>query len=564
MVRFPESGEGRGFGVGMDLPWGGEQGFVRDPRGDDHVAERVHRFLAQPPGSAHWSHVFFSVQPRDRAVPTLSRYQTGWDDAVSAIPAGATRALHTTALDLGAARPKPRGALIDLVNALVERHDFRWVNEDLGLWSLGGQPLPYPLPPYLTDAGLAASIRNVRECQTALTVPLLVEFPGFARGVSLPIGGWDAYDYFRVLAEESESPVTLDVGHLLSWRWLVGHRGEALYDDLERLPLGHCYELHLSGCAIDGDDFLDAHHGVLLDEQHALLDRLLRLCPNARAVTYEDPVIGADGRLEDACRPSLERLEAQVRPWVDADEWTEAPLPSAGAYEVQGSDVGLGALDATLARLVYDREARDRRRAAQMPLWSLDDDELESLADLVATRLLTRKHTGTGSLEDAFPEVFAGRDAKEIAISFLAAEGRSVVEGMCEPRGVTLEEAFARFAIRERLADGPVVLLRMAKAIARAVAVTSEPSFALPTLFDSVPGGIAAIVATEPPTLVAVLGGRVMEGPVTELLADLIAGGTIDDVALSHEAPSAIVGAAAVELVRRGLRHPGAEALAAE
>ena len=26
----------------------------------------------------------------------------------------------------------------------VDRHDFRWVNEDLGLWSLGGQPLPGP------------------------------------------------------------------------------------------------------------------------------------------------------------------------------------------------------------------------------------------------------------------------------------------------------------------------------------------------------------------------------------------------------------------------------------
>ena len=75
MVRFPDGG-GRGLGVGMDLPWGGDQGFVR-----------VHRFLARPPAEGEaWSHVFFSVQPRDRAVPRLSRYGAGWDDAVRAIP----------------------------------------------------------------------------------------------------------------------------------------------------------------------------------------------------------------------------------------------------------------------------------------------------------------------------------------------------------------------------------------------------------------------------------------------------------------------------------------------
>jgi uncharacterized protein (UPF0276 family) len=545
----------------MDLPWGGEQGFVRDPRGADRVAERIHRFLAAPPSeSAGWSHVFFSVQPRDRAVPRLDRYRTGWDDAVRAIPAGATRALHTTALDLGAARPKSRDALFALVNDLVARHDFRWVNEDLGLWSLGGQPLPYPLPPYLTDAGLAASIANVRECQRALAVPLLVEFPGFASGVSLPIGGWDAYDYFRVLAEESECPVTLDVGHLLSWRWLMGHRGEALYADLDRLPLAHCYELHLSGCDVRDDVFYDAHHGVLLDAQHELLDRLLVLCPNARAVTYEDPVIGEDGALVEACRPSLARLTAQVQPWLDA----EAPEPVAptapGSWEVVASDVGLDALDQTLSRLVYDEGARARRRATKMPLWSIDDDELESLADLVVSRLLERKHAGTGTLQDAFPEVFAGRDAHAIARRFLASEGRSVVEGMSEARGLMLEEAFARFAIREELADESVVLLRLAKTAARAIAVASEPSFAIPAIFERVPGGLAAVVQTSPPTLVAVLGGRVMEGAITSLLADLIAGRPADALAAKHGVPVEIVEASAAELTRRGLRRRSASA----
>jgi uncharacterized protein (UPF0276 family) len=141
-------------------------------------------------------------------------------------------------------------------------------------------------------------VANVRECQAALPVPLVLEFPGFARGVSLVLGDWHAYDFFRALAEETAAPVTLDVGHLLSWQWFRGRRGPALFDELERLPLDHCFEIHLSGCEIAGDRFIDAHHGRLLDAQLELLRRLVPRCPRLRAVTFEDPRFAGDGAYE--------------------------------------------------------------------------------------------------------------------------------------------------------------------------------------------------------------------------------------------------------------------------
>ena len=306
-ARFPDVPGRLGLGVGFDLPWGGQFGFQPD---GDRVAPRLARFFAGD--GPRFSHVFFSWQARSRARPRLADYQPAWDDLVSHVPAGMVRALHHTALNLGTLEPYDRGALFDFTTALCERYQLRWINEDLGLWSLGGKPLPYPLPPFLTRAGLGAAIRHVDECQRALPVPLLVEFPGFAEGVSIVVGEMDAYDYFRVLAEETGVAVTLDVGHLLSWRWL---RGLPLLGDLERLPLAHCFEVHLSGCEIAGERFIDAHHGVLLDAQLELCALLLDACPNLRAVTYEDPRLAEDGALVPGNRASLARLERTVATW---------------------------------------------------------------------------------------------------------------------------------------------------------------------------------------------------------------------------------------------------------
>jgi uncharacterized protein (UPF0276 family) len=305
-VRFPTL-DRLGAGVGMDLPWDGVSGFAWDVERGDVLAPPVGAFLRAQARS--WCHSFFSWQPRDRAPPRLDDYAPAWDDLVSSLPSDLPRALHHTALNLGALGAPPRDELLDFTSALCERYALRWVNEDVGLWSLAGRPLPYPLPPFLTDEGLRATIANVRECQARLPVPLVLEFPGFARGVSLVIGEWHAYDFFRVLAEETDSPVTLDVGHLLSWQWWRGLRGDALFGELERLPLHHCFEIHLSGCEIVQDRFVDAHHGRVLAEQLTLLRRLLALCPHLRAVTFEDPRFDHAGNL----LPGNDRSWAQIQ-----------------------------------------------------------------------------------------------------------------------------------------------------------------------------------------------------------------------------------------------------------
>jgi uncharacterized protein len=313
MPRFPAIQGRLGLGVGIDLSWGAPVGFAHDPMRGDHVTDHVIRFLSAHAETFHY--VFTSFQPRGRNRLDPRDYFAAYDDLFSRIPSFPFRAFHQTTLNLGAMEAYDRGKVVDFTNTLIERYHFVWVNEDLGLWSIHGKPLPYPLPPYLTLQGLKAAIRNTAEVQEKLLVPLLVEFPGFSDGTSFYLGHLHAYDFFRKVVEETNSPVTLDIGHLLSYQWMLGKRGEALYDELEKLPLDHCFEIHLSGCEISGDSFLDYHHGVLLDEQLELLRRLLPHCQNLSAITYEDPKFDFEGRFVAETVHNFERLRYCVNLW---------------------------------------------------------------------------------------------------------------------------------------------------------------------------------------------------------------------------------------------------------
>jgi uncharacterized protein (UPF0276 family) len=309
--RLPAIPSAVSLGVGLDLPWGVPVGFEFDPVRGDIVADRVVRFLNRH--RRDFTHMFISWQPRSRSRLDARDYFPAYDNLFARIHPFPVRALHQTTFNLGALEPYDRSRIADFTNALACRYGFAWVNEDLGLWSIHGRPLPYPFPPYLTDAGLRAAIRNTADVQHRLSVPLLVEFPGFADGTSFVLGPMHAYDFFRHVVEGTGSAATLDVGHLLSYQWLRGRRGEALYEELDRLPLDHCFEIHVSGCTITGERFIDAHHGVLLDEQIELLVRLAPLCPNLRAVTYEDPKFYDDGALLHKTVAGFERL--RDAPW---------------------------------------------------------------------------------------------------------------------------------------------------------------------------------------------------------------------------------------------------------
>ena len=538
----------RGLGFGLDLRWGDAAGFDVDGAGRDRVGPALRAFLERR--GARFDHAFFSWQPRGRARLRLDDYARAWDELASALPPGVPVGLHHTALDLAALAPPPRAALLDFTNALCERYGLAWINEDVGFWSVGGRPTPYPLPPRLDALGLAACARNVRECQRGLARPLVLEFPGFDASVPFVDGSLDAYDFFRTLAEETGAPVALDVAHLLSWRWWRGHRGEALYDGLDRLPLEQAFEVHMSGCELVGDRvvgcddgrddrrFLDAHHGRLLDEQLELLGRLLPLCPNLRSVTFEDPRLDGAGELDPGSRVSLERLEVATSGWRGSRGRDPAPPPLVAppsAIEIGHAEPDAVALEAALeARIAPMRLALVRARAPR----------------------------GTGTLADAFPRCVAGwrathpDDARLDALfaSFLASPALSawreqpgLVGGAC------LEACFAEFARAEALAPPEVCEEELLSVLLRALAVAPDPAFEPPPDVRRAPSGWFAVTRATPPVLHAALDGRYVSGPITPLVAAILAGEDPGD------APAVVCG----RLVELGLLAPGTSQLEA-
>jgi uncharacterized protein (UPF0276 family) len=298
------------FGVGIDLP------SRKDPRiGDeadsDALGSCIDAFLARH--ADELGRVFICWQPRDWSWLAGSEPASTYDELFDRMaPFVTAQALHHGGLNLATLESYERGDLVARANALVYRHAFSWVNEDLALGSIRGKPLPYPLPPYLTEEGLRAAIENTVRVSRQLVAPMLIEFPGFADGAAFFIGPIHAYDFFRSVAETADVAVTLDAGHLLSYQWLLGRRGVDLYRDLERLPLERCFEIRLSGCEIADGRFYGRHHGRLIDEEIELMGRLLERCPNVRAVTYEEPLVSSDGGVNGAPQDAVSRLRKIV------------------------------------------------------------------------------------------------------------------------------------------------------------------------------------------------------------------------------------------------------------
>jgi len=299
-----------GFGIGFDLPWGASAiGFDVNTGGP---TQRVVDYLSHE----QYGYLMFSFQPQGCASLDPETYIQSYERLRDSAPAGTPLVLHQTTLNLGAIHEYDRSTVYSFTNSLHERLNFEWIVEDVGIWSHHGIPMPYPLPPLLIRESVNATAKNVAEAKNALTPRLHLEFPGFTDGFCVVVGNMDAYDWFSEVVERADVDVTIDIGHLLSYRWLIGHTGKALYDGLDRLPLDRCRELHLSGSAIRRGKFLDLHHGILLDEQIELLDRLLDRCPNLQGITYEDPAVDGQGRLASKAVPNVNLLRERVSRWM--------------------------------------------------------------------------------------------------------------------------------------------------------------------------------------------------------------------------------------------------------
>jgi uncharacterized protein len=181
-----------------------------------------------------------------------------------------------------------------------------WVGNDVAWWHGGGTPFPgfLYLAPSLDAGGLADAMIHANHVQAAIDRPLLLENPV----VVARHGEMHVLDFMAELNRRTGLPLLIDLGHLASFQLSAGL---PLETGLDRLPLDQVLEIHVAGAVVTEREgrrfYFDDHTQPVRQETLNLLARVLPLCTNLRALTFE-----GDGHPEEETRALLLHLRAML------------------------------------------------------------------------------------------------------------------------------------------------------------------------------------------------------------------------------------------------------------
>ncbi len=195
------------------------------------------------------------------------------------------RIVHST--NINPVYPEPITAeAYEEIRRLVTLTRSPWVTEDLGIWLMSERHVyPFFLPLPLQKEALAVAIKNIHTFHKEVGVPFNAEFPP----IRVIAGDMHAFDFFRILVEETGCGMCLDIGHILSYQL---ERGVSPTADLHLLPWEYITEIHLAGGNIDLDSdgfHYDDNHGDydIVTVCYDMMDTIIHLAPNLRAITVE-------------------------------------------------------------------------------------------------------------------------------------------------------------------------------------------------------------------------------------------------------------------------------------
>ena len=209
-----------------------------------------------------------------------------------------------------------------------------------------------------------------------------------------------------------------------------------------------------------------------------------------------------------------------------------------------------------LAALPYDRVARDELRAgraADPRLCALDLEALDEAAAAVRRMIRARTHRGTGGLVQWYPRTLAAwRHAhrEDSALDLLldrfcaSAACGAWREGEGGQLGISLEQALHDFFELEAIGEPAVREAELLSALVRSLAVCPSARFRWPSALRGAPGGCVAV--SRAGVLHAAIDGRYLHGPVTPLVAALLAG---DDAVASADAREVVAALRAQRLI---------------
>jgi hypothetical protein len=180
--------------------------------------------------------------------------------------------------------------------------------------------------------------------------------------------------------------------------------------------------------------------------------------------------------------------------------------------------------------------------------------------EAVHQMILERRYRGTGGLREWFPLTLASwlelhpsdQDLRELVRRFTASPSASAWREHPNARkGQSLEEAFFQFFVAEGVGQREVREDEFLGALVRALAVAPRADFHLPAQLRRTELGCVAV--SERLTLHAAVGGQYVRGPLTPMLASLVRGVAVAEVAERFGAAPWEVAMVQQNLVSRGL-----------
>ncbi|MDI1444040.1 hypothetical protein [Polyangium sp. 6x1] len=231
-------------------------------------------------------------------------------------------------------------------------------------------------------------------------------------------------------------------------------------------------------------------------------------------------------------------------------------------------------LDQALDRLLHRRSYLEAFLAGRVSelgvseadlraLRSIDPAQLQRTAERVRADVLHRKHRGSGGLLSLYARTIdtwraahpEDHELAELMSLFLESPAFDAYrEHPHAGPGVCLEEAFFRFCDARKIGDGAILEAEFLTAMMKALVMSPRPDFALPAEVHAVPEGYFAVGERAGPTLYAAARGRLILGPITPFLADLLrAAEDPGEIARKHHVAMPVLRASLEHLAELGL-----------
>jgi uncharacterized protein (UPF0276 family) len=166
---------------------------------------------------------------------------------------GRTLIPHGVSLSLGGTAP-PDPRQLDRIARLAEAVRAPLVSEHLAFVRAGGLETGHLLPLPRTREGLDVVVRNVRQAQAALPVPLALE--NIATLLEWPDATMDEADFLAEVLDRTDALLLLDVENV--YANARNHGGDPV-TFLDRIDLRRVAYLHVAGGAEQGGWYHDTH-----------------------------------------------------------------------------------------------------------------------------------------------------------------------------------------------------------------------------------------------------------------------------------------------------------------